>query len=102
MPNLNINKSDCVSYPSTTVSTTSIASEPTTEMMPLIINDGDLEFHIGFHLDGFTEYENMSSALPEYSQIDVYYDPDIYPWESTVSLYPIWPFYETHISMQVG
>jgi hypothetical protein len=37
----------------------------------------NLEFYIGFKLDGFTKYENLSDALPSQQTIDVSYDPII-------------------------
>lgn len=36
-----------------------------------------LNFYIGFKLDGFNKYENLSGVLPALQTIDVSYDPII-------------------------
>ena len=47
----------------------------------LLVNNEVADFYIGFRLDGVDTYQNLSEALPEYSRLTVYADPQVEPWD---------------------
>ena len=66
--------------------------------------DEELEFYLGFELDGFRDYENMTQSLPEYSQIDIYIDPVVatFPNGGLTVHKPFWPFNDEYIDIRVS
>ena len=49
-----------------------------------LYNTPDLEFYIGFVMDGIKKYQNLTDTLPRYARLDVYTDPDVYEFEREV------------------
>ena len=49
-----------------------------------LYNTHDLQFYIGFVLDGVSKYQNLTDTLPRYARLYVYADPDVYEFEREV------------------
>ena len=57
----------------------------------------EVDFTLGMKLDGVDKYKNLSIALPEYSQIQVYIDPKIQPFDEIITFRPFSPFNDRFI-----
>ncbi len=65
--------------------------------------EGDLEFYIGFDLDGVNRYQNLSQSLPEFAELDVYVNPKISKFpDGPFNFRPFWPFHEKFVVVMVS
>ncbi len=82
------------------------AADGDTQRSRARLNDPDLQFHLGFILDGITTYVNMTAYDPQiYGQIEVYRNPefDKFPEKDHIKAFRLyWPFDDNHILIQVG
>ena len=44
------------------------------------INSDEIDFQLGLLMDAVPTYRNLPDVLPEYSQLTVYADPQVYLW----------------------
>ena len=65
------------------------------------LNSEDLQFYVGFRLDGVRLYRNMSEVLPQFGILDVYVNPEFEAFTEEVQYFrPYWPF--NHDSIDIG
>ena len=54
--------------------------------------DSNITFFLGFVLDGVSVYRNLSDVLPEYSTVDVYFNPAFFYFEERDNIRAFRPF----------
>ena len=65
----------------------------------------ELDFYLGFELDGFKDYETLTNKLPDIDKVTVYSDPVLHPFEedNQIKIFrPYWPFDARHIQIKVS
>ena len=68
------------------------------------LNSDNLDFLIGFRLDGVMDYLDLTEINPQYSILTVYINPEFESFEGDgIKVYrPYWPFDDDHIVVKVG
>ncbi len=68
------------------------------------LNDDELEFYVGFTLDGVEQYHNLSETMPEFGTISVFRDPEIHSFEEKdlIRIHrPYWPYQHNIVEIEV-
>ncbi len=68
------------------------------------LNDDELEFYVGFTLDGVDSYHNLSETMPEFGTMDVFRNPEFeeFQEDELVRVHrPYWPFSHDEVNIKV-
>ena len=86
-----------------TISSNQRRKRQTIDVVEYKINSDALQFYVGFRLDGVTLYRNLSISNPQYSILNVFFNPEFEDFEGGVRLHrPYWPFSDTIVTINVS
>ena len=68
------------------------------------LNNNDLEFFIGFRLDGVTDYLDLTDISPQYSILTVFINPQLESFDGDgIKVYrTYWPFNDDHVVIKAS